>query len=298
MAQLDAARGAGAPDGRREPHAARRPRSSSASSWTARSTEPMKAALLVALRMKGEAVGGDLRRRQRPCARRSIPIPHARHGAGGHLRHRRRRPRHLQHLDRRGAGGGGGRRAGRQARQPLGLQPLGQRRRAGRPGRQDRDRPRDRRPQPSTTVGIAFLFAPLLHPAMREVMPVRRELGLRTIFNLLGPLTNPAGARRQLMGVYTESLVEPIGHVLRDLGAEHALVVHGDEARRDHHHRPHPRRRGAGRRGADVRPRAGALRPAPRPPGGPRGRPAGGERRRHPPRLRRRDGAARATSRR
>ncbi|HSF41522.1 MAG TPA: anthranilate phosphoribosyltransferase [Thermoanaerobaculia bacterium] len=78
-------------------------------------------------------------------------------------------------------------------------------------------------------VGITFLFAPLLHPAMREVMPVRRELGLRTIFNVLGPLTNPAGARRQLMGVYAESLVEPIGHVLRDLGAEHALVVHGDD---------------------------------------------------------------------
>ncbi len=79
------------------------------------------------------------------------------------------------------------------------------------------------------TVGITFLFAPLLHPAMREVMPVRRELGMRTIFNVLGPLTNPAGARRQLMGVYAEALVEPIGHVLRDLGAEHALVVHGSD---------------------------------------------------------------------
>jgi anthranilate phosphoribosyltransferase len=78
------------------------------------------------------------------------------------------------------------------------------------------------------TVGITFLFAPLLHPAMREVMPVRRELGMRTIFNVLGPLTNPAGARRQVMGVYSQNLVEPIGQVLRDLGAEHALVVHGD----------------------------------------------------------------------
>jgi anthranilate phosphoribosyltransferase len=77
-------------------------------------------------------------------------------------------------------------------------------------------------------VGITFLFAPLLHPAMREVMPVRRELGMRTIFNVLGPLTNPAGARRQVMGVYSQALVEPIGQVLRDLGAEHALVVHGD----------------------------------------------------------------------
>jgi anthranilate phosphoribosyltransferase len=78
-------------------------------------------------------------------------------------------------------------------------------------------------------VGIAFLFSPILHPAMREVMPVRRELGLRTVFNVLGPLTNPAGARRQLMGVYAAGLVEPIALVLRDLGAEHALVVHGDD---------------------------------------------------------------------
>ncbi len=78
-------------------------------------------------------------------------------------------------------------------------------------------------------IGIAFLFAPVLHPAMREVMPVRRELALRTVFNVLGPLTNPAGAKRQLMGVYAAHLVERIGHVLADLGAEHALVVHGDD---------------------------------------------------------------------
>ncbi|MEM7482482.1 MAG: anthranilate phosphoribosyltransferase [Acidobacteriota bacterium] len=77
-------------------------------------------------------------------------------------------------------------------------------------------------------VGIAFLFAPLFHPAMAEVMGVRRELGLRTIFNVLGPLTNPAGARRQLLGVYSEDLVEPIARVLADLGSDHALVVHGD----------------------------------------------------------------------
>ncbi len=77
-------------------------------------------------------------------------------------------------------------------------------------------------------VGITFLFAPLLHPAMREVAPVRRELGVRTLFNVLGPLTNPAGARRQLLGVYSAELVDPLAHVLRDLGAEHALVVHGD----------------------------------------------------------------------
>lgn len=77
-------------------------------------------------------------------------------------------------------------------------------------------------------VGIAFLFAPRMHPAMKEVMPVRRELGVRTIFNLLGPVTNPAGARRQLVGVYAEPLVATIAEVLRELGTEHALVVHGD----------------------------------------------------------------------
>jgi anthranilate phosphoribosyltransferase len=76
-------------------------------------------------------------------------------------------------------------------------------------------------------LGIAFLFAPRLHPAMREVMPVRKELGVRTVFNLLGPLTNPAGARRQVLGVYAEPLVEVIARVLVELGAEHALVVHG-----------------------------------------------------------------------
>jgi anthranilate phosphoribosyltransferase len=78
-------------------------------------------------------------------------------------------------------------------------------------------------------LGIAFLFAPILHPAMREVMPVRRELGVRTVFNLLGPLTNPAGARRQLMGVYAAELVPVIARVQAELGSEHALVVHGSD---------------------------------------------------------------------
>ena len=76
-------------------------------------------------------------------------------------------------------------------------------------------------------VGIAFLFAPKLHPAMREVMPVRRELAVRTVFNVLGPLTNPAGARRQILGVYAPHLVEVLARVLAELGSEHALVVHG-----------------------------------------------------------------------
>jgi anthranilate phosphoribosyltransferase len=78
-------------------------------------------------------------------------------------------------------------------------------------------------------VGIAFLFAPNLHPAMRAVMPVRRELGVRTLFNVLGPLSNPARAKRQLLGVYAAHLVEPIGEVLRELGSERAMVVHGSD---------------------------------------------------------------------
>ena len=74
--------------------------------------------------------------------------------------------------------------------------------------------------------GIAFLFAPKLHPAMSAVAAVRRELGVRTIFNVLGPLTNPAFARRQVLGVYSDALVEVVASVLLALGAEHALVVH------------------------------------------------------------------------
>jgi anthranilate phosphoribosyltransferase len=74
--------------------------------------------------------------------------------------------------------------------------------------------------------GISFLFAPKLHPAMAAVIGVRRELGLRTIFNLLGPLTNPAFARRQVLGVFAHDRVETVARVLMNLGAERALVVH------------------------------------------------------------------------
>jgi len=78
-------------------------------------------------------------------------------------------------------------------------------------------------------IGLAFLFAPRLHPAMKAVAPVRRALGVRTVFNLLGPLTNPAGARRQVLGVFARERVEPVAQVLAELGAEHALVVHGED---------------------------------------------------------------------
>lgn len=77
-------------------------------------------------------------------------------------------------------------------------------------------------------VGIGFLFAPRLHPAFKAVAGVRRELGVRTVFNLLGPLANPAGARRQVMGVFEPRWVPVLAGVLAALGAEHAFVVHGE----------------------------------------------------------------------
>ena len=76
--------------------------------------------------------------------------------------------------------------------------------------------------------GFGYLHAPAHHPAMRYAGPVRRSLGVRTVFNLLGPLTNPAGARRQLIGVYARQWVEPMAQALAALGCEHGMVVHGD----------------------------------------------------------------------
>jgi anthranilate phosphoribosyltransferase len=78
-------------------------------------------------------------------------------------------------------------------------------------------------------VGIGFLHAPLLHEAMKHVAPVRRQLGVRTIFNMLGPLTNPAGANAQVIGVYALHLTEMFAHTLKSLGSLRALVVHGSD---------------------------------------------------------------------
>jgi anthranilate phosphoribosyltransferase len=77
--------------------------------------------------------------------------------------------------------------------------------------------------------GFAFLFAPAYHPAMKHVAPVRKELAFRTVFNLLGPICNPARVRRQLLGIFAEEWLEPVAHVLADLGTEKAWVVHGTD---------------------------------------------------------------------
>ncbi|MEI7575036.1 MAG: anthranilate phosphoribosyltransferase [Methylotenera sp.] len=77
------------------------------------------------------------------------------------------------------------------------------------------------------SIGIGFMFAPNHHSAMKHAAPVRRELGVRTLFNLLGPLTNPANAKRQVMGVFAKELTEKLAHVLQKLGSEHVLVVCG-----------------------------------------------------------------------
>jgi anthranilate phosphoribosyltransferase len=76
-------------------------------------------------------------------------------------------------------------------------------------------------------VGITFLFAPLFHSAMKYAIGPRREIGVRTIFNTLGPLTNPAGAKHQLIGIYARELIEPVARVLGNLGSTRAFVVHG-----------------------------------------------------------------------
>jgi anthranilate phosphoribosyltransferase len=76
-------------------------------------------------------------------------------------------------------------------------------------------------------IGIGFMYAPLLHTAMKHVMPARREIGVRTVFNLLGPLTNPAGANAQVIGVASAGLTEPVARVLAELGTIRAFVVHG-----------------------------------------------------------------------
>jgi len=78
-------------------------------------------------------------------------------------------------------------------------------------------------------IGMCFMFAPTYHASMKYAGPVRKELGIRTIFNILGPLANPAGANMQLLGVYDENLVEPLANVLNKLNVKRGMVVHGHD---------------------------------------------------------------------
>lgn len=91
------------------------------------------------------------------------------------------------------------------------------------------DIPVERSEQILREIGICFLFAPLYHSSMKYAAPVRKELGVRTIFNILGPLSSPANANLQLLGVYDENLVEPMARVLANLGVKRAMVVYGHD---------------------------------------------------------------------
>jgi anthranilate phosphoribosyltransferase len=188
-------------------------------------TDPLKAALLVALRMKGEAPA-EIAGAAAAMRSRVVPVAHHREGV----------------VDTCGTGGDGRGTFNISTAAALvtaaGGAPVakhGNRSISSRSGSADVlaalgvdvSVPPEVSARSLDAIGIAFLFAPLFHPAMKEVMGVRRELALRTIFNVLGPLTNPAGARRQVMGVYAAELVPVIARVLADLGSEHALVVHG-----------------------------------------------------------------------
>ena len=188
-------------------------------------SDPMKAALLVALRMKGEAPA-EIAGAAAAMRSRVVPVPHSRADV----------------VDTCGTGGDGRGTFNISTAAALvaaaGGVPVakhGNRSISSRSGSADVlaalgvdvNVPPAVSARALDEIGIAFLFAPLFHPAMKEVMGVRRELALRTVFNVLGPLTNPAGARRQVMGVYDVALVEVIARVLAELGSEHALVVHG-----------------------------------------------------------------------
>ena len=198
-----------------------------------------------------------------------------------YLRHGRRPFGHLQHFVGGGAGGGGGRAPRRQAWQPLRLEPVRQRGRVRSARRQHRGGAGLGRALVSTRSGIAFFFAPTFHPSMRHAAPVRRELAVRTAFNLLGPLTNPAGTRDQLVGVPHSELTELIARALLLLGSERAWVVHGadgiDEMSTTGHTKVSECRNGASRRSTCI----------PSDFGLPEGRPEGSCRAEMPPRTRR-----------
>ena len=190
-------------------------------------TPSQMGALLMALRVRGETVdeitGAVTTMRAKMLARE---------GAGRRDRrgrHRRRRLRLVQHLDLRRLHRRGRRRAGRQARQPRAVVEVGRRRRAAARSASRSTSTPNRSARCIREAGIGFMFAPAHHPAMKNVGPTRVELGTRTIFNLLGPLSNPASVKRQMIGTFSKHWVEPMAQVLKNLGSECVWVVHGSD---------------------------------------------------------------------
>ena len=192
-----------------------------------RAGEVQTGAFLIALRAKGETVPElvGLARTMRSLA---APVESSRARPGRHGRHRRRAV-DLQRLDHGRPGRRRRRLRGRQARQPLGHQQVGLRRPARGARRPHRARPGRRSAACIDEVGFGFMFAPRHHAAMKHVVPVRKELAVRTIFNFLGPLTNPAGAERQLLGVSDRHYQETIAEALVGLGSERAMVVAAED---------------------------------------------------------------------
>jgi anthranilate phosphoribosyltransferase len=190
-------------------------------------TPVMIAAIITGLRVKKETIG-EIAAAATVMRELSTKVDRRHQSPGRYLRHRGRRRPYLQYLHRCHVCCRRRRGADRQARRPLRLQPVGQRRCARSARRQHQSQSGASRPIIAET-GVGFMFAPNHHSAMKHAAPVRRELGVRTIFNILGPLTNPANAPQQVMGVFHPDLVGILVRVLQRLGSTRALTVFGRE---------------------------------------------------------------------
>ena len=183
------------------------------------------AAFLTALRMKGESID-EITACAPPCA--PIARSSLRYRSPRCRRYRRRRRQYVQHLDGDGLRRGRRRRAGGQTWQPQRLKQMRRRRFLEALGA-NINLTAEQSARVLRKTNMCFMFAPNHHASMKYAAPVRKEIGARTIFNILGPLSNPAFASIQLMGVYDEKLVLQLARVLSNLGVRRALVVHGDD---------------------------------------------------------------------
>ena len=187
------------------------------------------ASFLTALRMKGETIE-EITGFARTMRARAVRIrAHGPGMRGGHLRNRGRWSWNFQHLHGRGPCCRWRRVDRGQTRKPVGFQSKRERGCPGSTGGSTLPFIRKEWKLPCKSTGLAFLFAPSFHPAMKHAVGPRREIGIRTAFNLLGPLTNPAGATVHLLGVYRRDLTRPVAEVLKSLGSKAAFVVHGTD---------------------------------------------------------------------